>query len=175
MKIGFLGLIDTRRRGSLAIDRQRLRPRIQQGLIVRIRKLTPNTVMRRLLTFLVKVKAFWLLRALGTIASKFHSEVAFVFQWTLVTQLRVRSLRNHELGSHPTAITLFRSEEFAEELPDYGWNTICSKVTVVPVSGSHSSLLSQADILRSRFLEALTKARGACEQQVELEPLDQLP
>jgi oxalate---CoA ligase len=174
MKIGFVGLIDTRRRGSLAVDRQRVRPRIQRKLLVRIRKLTPKTVIRRLLTFLVKVKAFWLLRALGILASKIHSESAFFLQWTLVTQLRMRALRDHELGSHPTAVTLFRSEEFTEELPDYGWSTICSKVTVVPVSGSHSSLLLQADMLRSRFLEALTKARGACEQQVELEPSDQL-
>ena len=162
-KIGFLGLIDTRRRSSLAIDdRKRTRSRSRQRLITKIRRLivkirwlSPTTVLPQLLAYLVGVKAFWLLGPMGEMISRLNSKTAFFFQWHLNSLLRLKSLRNWELSSYPIAVTLFRSDDFNSELPDYGWAAVCSQVTVIPLNGSHSSLLAQADAFCPRFLEAL--------------------
>jgi acyl-CoA synthetase (AMP-forming)/AMP-acid ligase II/thioesterase domain-containing protein len=158
-QIAFLGLIDTRRSEGLAIDRPYLRRQI-----AKIRSLVESMVLRPMeglaivlrwfLAFLKRVKAFWLLGSIGKLAAKLESKAAFVF----LIQLRHQSLRKWKLSSLPIPITLFRSNEFKSGPPDYGWGTKCSQVTVIPVGGTHLSLLTRTDLLRERLLEAVEQA-----------------
>jgi thioesterase domain-containing protein/acyl carrier protein len=108
------------------------------------------------LAFLVQLKAFWLLGPMGELAAKLRMKAAFRFLLRLNTELRHHSLRKWELSSIPTPITLFRSDQFNSELPDYGWGKKCCEVTVIPVGGSHQ--LKETDVLRQRFLRAVEEA-----------------
>jgi thioesterase domain-containing protein len=159
-QIGFLGLIDTPPIGRL--KRHHNGPIAKIGRIVKWMVLSPAEahaiVQRRFLAILVGIKAFRLLRGMEEFAAKLRSKAAFVFRLHLTTELRHGSLRKWEPSSLSVPITLFRSDEFYSESPDYGWGTKCSQVTVVPIGGSHKGLLTQTDALRQRFLEAVNKA-----------------
>jgi oxalate---CoA ligase len=163
-QVRFLGLIDSRYDESLAINRLNQRPR--GGPIAKTRRLVelmflgPIETLRPLLAFLVRVKAFWLLRQMGELAAKPESKAAFRFLFYLNTELRLGSLRKWKLGSLAIPITLFRSDEFSPELPDHGWGTKCSQVRIIPVGGSHLSLLTQTDELCRCFLQAVEEASG---------------
>jgi oxalate---CoA ligase len=165
-KIGFLGLIDTRRRENLAINPALAPRRLRAESTPRIRLLVRSilerpirtTVLRGFLSFLVAVRAFWLLRPLGELAIRRRSRGAFAFQWHLVVLLRLNSLRKREFGPLHVPVTLFRSDDFDPKSPDYGWGAMCSQLTVVPVSVSHISMITETDVLCPRFLEVLEVA-----------------
>jgi acyl-CoA synthetase (AMP-forming)/AMP-acid ligase II/thioesterase domain-containing protein len=157
LPIRFLGLIDTRRAGHLTIEVAGWIGRVRR-LIEALRLLPRETLTTALLVFLVHIRAFWVLRLMGEFAPKLKSRASFALRHHLITALRLVSLRRWELTSSPVPVTLFRSDEFDSELPDYGWGAKCGQVTVIPVNGTHDSLLTQPDLLRQRFLEAVDKA-----------------
>ena len=71
--------------------------------------------------------------------------------------LRLESLRRWQIESLSIPLTLFRSEELSE-LPDYGWAALCNQLTMVPVPGSHLTLLRQTHVLCPRLLAAIDQA-----------------
>jgi acyl-CoA synthetase (AMP-forming)/AMP-acid ligase II/thioesterase domain-containing protein/acyl carrier protein len=163
-QVAFVGLIDTRRAWDRpSIDRPE--QQLHRGTLVRIGRFFKAALLRPKDTItirwflppLVDRRAFWLLRPIGWLAAKLRSRVAFEFQFRLAYGLRQDSLRKWELSAAAIPITLFRSQEFNSNLPDYGWGTKAAQVTVVPIGGSHLSL-PQTEELCQRFLEAISEA-----------------
>jgi thioesterase domain-containing protein len=113
-QIGFLGVIDSRRRDRLPRARRSLF--VKMGRLIRSMVLRPRETLanasRRSVAFLVAIKAFWLLRPLGEIAVRRSSKRAFILHWNLIEQLRLKSLRRWELKPFPIPATLFRSGDF---------------------------------------------------------------
>jgi thioesterase domain-containing protein len=59
---------------------------------------------------------------------------------------------------HPA--TLFRSAEYAKECPDNGWSDVCFQLIIVPVDGTHSSMLASScrAVLAERLFETVAAA-----------------
>jgi thioesterase domain-containing protein len=67
---------------------------------------------------------------------------------------------------HPA--TPFRSAEYAKEFPDNGWSDVCSQLTIVPVDGTHLSML--ASPCRAVLAERLVETVAAAEAEAVLHP-----
>jgi acyl-CoA synthetase (AMP-forming)/AMP-acid ligase II/thioesterase domain-containing protein len=157
--VSFIGLIDTRRDNLL---------QLQTSVVVKARKAlqligsgvrsAPTVLLEALLRFLTMRSAFRLLRAIGHMAVLLPRNAAFTFRWRLEQQLRYGALEKWTLKPLNSPVTLFRS---GDSDSDYGWSTLCSQLSIIPVGGDHLSILElpYRDILCSRFLQALDEAR----------------
>ncbi len=165
-RMGFVGLIDTRRDESLSIER--VGRRFDGWLTAKIGRFVKTVLQRpseahaialqRVLALLVRAKALWMLHMMGEFADKLQSKAAFNFQLRLASELRRGSLRKWEPSSLPIPITLFRSDDFEAARPDFGWGSKCSQVAIMPVGGSHASILTRSDVLGPSFLNAIDEA-----------------
>jgi thioesterase domain-containing protein len=84
------------------------------------------------------------------LAPEFHS--------MLVTQLQREASRGLAPKPVPICAALFRSAEESETMEDdYGWGTVCERLTVIPVGGDHLSMLSTPyfEILRDKLLKII--------------------
>jgi thioesterase domain-containing protein len=71
------------------------------------------------------------------------AKATFEFRLALVSQLRAKSLRKDLLEPLAVPTTLFRSDEYARDFPDHGWNRLCDQLVVVPIHGGHASMNSE--------------------------------
>lgn len=162
-QVAFVGLIDTRRAWDHpSIDRPEPFRRGTLASVCRFVKSallhpTDTITIRWLLPPLIDRRAFWLLRPIGRFTATRNSKAAFEFSFRLTYQLRHQALRAWELSAAPIPITLFRSQEFHSELPDYGWSMKAARVEVMPISDSHLSLPENEELC-VRFLEAVASA-----------------
>ena len=138
--IGFLGLIDT-------APSNRPTP-------------SPPTRWHRLISALIWMSAFRTLKMIGKSARFLPPKSAFTLKFILNERLRAMSIRRLHFEPTPVPITLYRSNDDAS--PDKGWSALGSRVTVVPIGGSHKSMLGPPflDILCKRILQAVENALG---------------
>ena len=71
--------------------------------------------------------------------------------------LTLRWLRRLEPSRLSVPAVLFRSEEYADEIPDMGWGALLCQLTVVPVRGNHHSMFRENsdEKLGQLFFDAL--------------------
>jgi acyl-coenzyme A synthetase/AMP-(fatty) acid ligase/thioesterase domain-containing protein len=140
-RVAFVGLIDARRQDLLDLPKRR-------G-IAKLRL----TVIR----LLIDKSAFRMLQAAGNLAMLLPGRTAFWFHSRLIEQLRTYALRNSDTKPVHMPVTLFRSDEHSLNLPDYGWGGLCAKLDIIPIGGSHASILEPPyrALLCKRFMEAI--------------------
>jgi len=139
-EVAFLGLIDTALDGLLH-PRTGMSDRASR-VLKQMRSIPGVMVMRNAL-----VKNFLRRSQLPTL--KFMNKaieltspsLALTFQRHLTGQLRLRALDRWSVSSTGVPATLFRSDEGVEVAPDFGWQRVCHDLTIVPIGGSHESML----------------------------------
>lgn len=144
-RVAFLGLIDTRTEQERNVPAEL--NSISASLVLRI--------IGKLISALILMSAFRPLKTIGQVATWLPSKRAFTIEFMLNTRLRTRSLRRLRLRSLQLPITLYRSDEGSSA--DNGWKAHCSQIAVVPIGGTHHSILESPylDTLCTRFLEAV--------------------
>jgi len=152
-RIGFLGLIDTRPARPLGI--------LQERSVISVPNFMPafrpSKIIGKIISLLILMSAFRLLKAFGQLATSLSAKRAFTIEFVLNTRLRKASLRRFLIKPLQVPITLYRSGENSSTPLDNGWSAFCSQVAVVAVGGSHQSILEPPflDILSKRFLSAV--------------------
>jgi thioesterase domain-containing protein len=143
-QVGFLGLIDTRVERPPDSGEKRSVSR-------------PLKVVGKVISALILASAFGPLKIMGQLATLLPAKRAFTIEFMLNTRLRTRSLHRLQLKPLGLPITLYRSSEHPSTLLDNGWSAYCDRLAVVPIGGTHHSILEPPflDSLRTRFLEAV--------------------
>lgn len=143
-QVGFLGLIDTRVERPPDSGEKRSVSR-------------PLKVVGKVISALILASAFGPLKIMGQLATLLPAKRAFTIEFMLNTRLRTRSLHRLQLKPLELPITLYRSSEHPSTLLDNGWSAYCDRLAVVPIGGTHHSILEPPflDSLRTRFLEAV--------------------
>lgn len=133
-RIGFLGLVDTQAVNTPAPPRRR---------------------WRRIISTLILMSALRAPTIIGQLATLLPAKLAITFEYVVNNRLRQELLRGLRLKPLQVPITLYRSGESCSKLLDNGWGAYCSRVAVVPIGGTHFSMLEPPflDILCTRFLE----------------------
>jgi acyl-CoA synthetase (AMP-forming)/AMP-acid ligase II/thioesterase domain-containing protein/acyl carrier protein len=146
-QVGFLGLIDTRvERPADSRDERSVS--------------WPLKMVGKLISALILASAFGPLKLLGRLATRLPAKRAFTIEFMLTTRLRTRSLHRLQLKPLALPITLYLSSEHPPALLDNGWSAYCERLAVVPIGGTHHSILEppHLDRLRTGFLEAVEAA-----------------
>jgi acyl-coenzyme A synthetase/AMP-(fatty) acid ligase/thioesterase domain-containing protein len=85
---------------------------------------------------------------------------ALTFQRHLTGQMRLRALDQWTAAPADVSVTLFRSDDHRERAPDFGWRRVCEQLTIVPIGGTHESILQPPHLntLCDRFAESVQRA-----------------
>jgi thioesterase domain-containing protein len=151
-RVGAIGLIDPRRSRLLSdIDRQtRKSTSFSTASIV-------DQTRQNASTILLWAKG-WLKSCLPIrVVRKLHKTERSFDIW-----LKERALDNLTLSrlNHPAV--LFRSTEYVEISPDYGWSDATSQLTIVPIGGTHYTMLDPP--FRQSLADQLLKAVSGAER-----------
>jgi acyl-CoA synthetase (AMP-forming)/AMP-acid ligase II/thioesterase domain-containing protein/acyl carrier protein len=170
-RVSFVGLIDTRAVDPQPVG-QRLRRFIsrrtpQKGSTTqsqttgqfRTRVTGPPSRWQALISALILVRAFRTLKVVGRLDRVLPEKQAFTLDSAINWRLRTESLRRLRLKSLEAPVTLFRSDE-GQRSKDYGWGTICSRLTVIPIGGTHETMMSHPTLehLCRQFQNAVESA-----------------
>jgi thioesterase domain-containing protein len=112
--------------------------------------------LRFLAKSLVRAFPLWILLYVDRLGAFLPAMAAFRFRHQLVSQLRAMSLRKDILEPLQVPATLFRSEEYAADLPDHGWKKLCNQLVIVPVRGGH---FPDSEDLGIKLVQAIEIAR----------------
>jgi thioesterase domain-containing protein/acyl carrier protein len=152
-RVGAIELIDTRRSRVLSdLDRQLTRS--TKFCIANIVDQTWQSATR----ILHSANRWLRLRLpLKVVQRLYKTEQGFDF-W-----LKGRALDNLTLSKLDHPAVLFRSTEFIRVSPDYGWSNVCSQLTIVPIGGTHYTMLDSPlrQILAERLLKTVSEAEAA--------------
>ena len=87
---------------------------------------------------------------------------AFEFGLQLIVRLRTNALQKHVFSAIEIPTTLFRSDEYSEDAADHGWSAICKQLVVVPIRGTHQTLLEARhyDTLCTQLSQAIEMSSG---------------
>lgn len=163
-QVDLIGLIDTSYKDT---------PRARRSLLIRARRfataiiLCPHKVIgaipRRVISALMWLSAYRSLQWLAALATILPRQAAIDFQWLLVSELRMKSLRCSMLEPCHVPTTLFRSQDHTTSPSDYGWSELCSRMQVVAVAGTHLTLFESPnrEILCENFLRTVQAASAA--------------
>jgi thioesterase domain-containing protein len=168
-RIGAIALIDTRRARLVAnLKRRKLSSRVSsamQKILLRPRQSadtilywTKYSVYTRLPLNMLRILHGWTMR---------FPSLAARLPESCDNELRRRALNDFRPSrlNHPT--TLFRSTDYIEEFPDHGWSDVCPQLTIVPIDGTHSSMLASPcrAVLLERLFETVATAEAALHRQ----------
>jgi thioesterase domain-containing protein len=179
-RLGFVGLVDARRRRLL----QQYNPadanaRTHASMAARISRVTRRFVIMpkgTMLRLYYSARALFLERAsLGMLhaaalgATLLPEKSAFYFHAHLIFELRLRALRMMTEKPLDAPVTLFRSGEYLNEAPDFGWKAFCPRLNVVNIGGNHVTIIRSPllEILRDRIMEELNRSLSAAEGVTE--------
>jgi acyl-CoA synthetase (AMP-forming)/AMP-acid ligase II/thioesterase domain-containing protein len=152
-RVGFVGLIDTR-----AVNPQTVLKRMRRFLARRSKSKTgftetqgaghfrtpvtgPPSRWQALISALILARAYRALKVVGRLEALLPAKQAFTLDSAINWRLRTESLRRLRLQSIEAPLTLFRSDEGLSS-SDYGWSSLCRNLTVVPVGGTHETMMS---------------------------------
>jgi acyl-CoA synthetase (AMP-forming)/AMP-acid ligase II/thioesterase domain-containing protein/acyl carrier protein len=155
-----VGLIDAR------LDRPRRQKRFFARLAGLCRRMyrDPGDVYQEFfestLMHFVNVSSRTVLQQIHRLSMMLPANTAFKLNWYLIAHVRMKSFQKNMLRQLEVPAILFRADEKFAEAPDYGWRALCKDLELMPIKGSHLSLLylPYRDALCERFLEAVTKA-----------------
>ncbi len=159
-EIEFIGMIDTARGRELLHPQITLRARAQRFLGAA--RLSPKAARHNLFQMAARGlsrQRCSLLNVLGKSLAPMSTRLALAFQWHLTAQLRLRALDQWSPAPAGLPVTLFRSDEHREATPDFGWAGMCGRLTIVPIGGTHASILEppHLKLLCDRFAEAVKR------------------
>ncbi len=86
-----------------------------------------------------------LLRRIDRLAESLPGPAAISFRWELTARVRTCAFQPQAIKPLDVSATLFRSDEGAGSLSDYGWGNMCRQLVVLPVRGGHLSLLERGN------------------------------
>jgi acyl-coenzyme A synthetase/AMP-(fatty) acid ligase/thioesterase domain-containing protein/acyl carrier protein len=152
-RVGAIELIDTRRSRVLSdLDRQ----------LTRSTKFSTANIVDQTWQSATKIlhsanRWLRLCLPLKVVQRLYKTEQGFDF-W-----LKGRALDNLTLSKLDHPAVLFRSTEFIRVSPDYGWSNVCSQLTIVPIGGTHYTMLDSPlrQILAERLLKTVSEAEAA--------------
>jgi oxalate---CoA ligase len=153
-RIGFLGLLDTRVFNPSEVAK----PRPQIGSAKALASAhRPDKIIGRVISGLILMSAYRPLKMIGRLSSWLPVKWGFTIEFMLNFRLRSRSLARLKLTPLQVPITLYRPDSGSSVPSDNGWSAYCSKLTVVPVGGTHHSMLTAPFVgeLCARFTEAV--------------------
>jgi acyl-coenzyme A synthetase/AMP-(fatty) acid ligase/thioesterase domain-containing protein len=109
---------------------------------------------------LIRASCFETLHMINRRASLLPSKAALALRWHLTEQLRIEALSGWKPKPLDVPTFLFRSADAWIEMPDYGWSELCPSIRVIPVGGSHFSVLEPPHLesLSRQFIEALEES-----------------
>jgi len=159
-EIEFVGLIDTARSRELLHPQISLRARAERFLSAA--RSSPGAIRHNLFQMVARVlsrRHCSLLTVLSRSSALMPTRLALAFQWHLTAQLRLRALDQWSPTPLDLPVTLFRSDEHRQATPDFGWAGMCGSLTIVPIGGTHVSILEppHLKLLCDRFDEAVTR------------------
>ena len=163
-RIGAIGLIDARRGGLLAGVKPR--PTISSRVRSAIRNIMVPPRQRADTILNWARRAFYLglpltvLSSLHTWTKRLPPSMAVRLPRNYDRELRRRGLNHFGFSRLDHPATLFRSTEYTQEFPDNGWSEVCPQLTIVPIDGTHSSMLVSPyrAVLAERLLETVAAA-----------------
>jgi acyl-coenzyme A synthetase/AMP-(fatty) acid ligase/thioesterase domain-containing protein/acyl carrier protein len=155
--LGFIGLIDARRHSDVREQQQHAAIHWRQFL--RRLLFEPHyALMRAFLRLTVETSPIPVLRKVYRAAALLPSGAAFRADLYFTEQLRMCSGRRWTPTALDHPVCLFRSDEYLPNCPDFGWRDLCPQLDIVPVRGSHDSLLEHVpdrDVLCGRVVQKL--------------------
>jgi acyl-coenzyme A synthetase/AMP-(fatty) acid ligase/thioesterase domain-containing protein/acyl carrier protein len=164
-RIGTISLIDARRARDVAsLERQqKISTRVKRA--IRHILLRPRQSAHKIqylakysITSRLPLVLLWLLHSM---AMRLPTGMALVLPQNYDGELRERALNNFTLSKLDHPATLFRSTNYIKEFPDNGWSDVCPQLTVVPIDGTHVSMLDSPG--RAGLAERLCEAVAAVE------------
>jgi hypothetical protein len=125
----------------------------------RTRVTGPPSRWHALISALILLRAFKTLKLIGRFENLLPEKQAFNLDSAINWRLRTESLRRLHLKSLEAPITLFRSDEGRRSI-DYGWSAICNRLKVIPIGGTHETMMSHPtlDNLCGQFQDAVEAA-----------------
>ena len=166
-RIGAIGLIDARRARVIASlqRQQKMSSRVKtaiQNMWVRPRQ-SVNTMLYLARYSLYSRLPLTALRFLHAWTLRLPASIAAGLPRNYDRELQRRALNNCTLSKLDHPATLFRSMEYIKEFRDNGWSDVCPQLTIVPIDGSHLTMLASPgrEILAERLFEAVAAAEAA--------------
>jgi acyl-coenzyme A synthetase/AMP-(fatty) acid ligase/thioesterase domain-containing protein len=163
-RIGAIGLIDARRAGLVAslTPRPKISSRVSsamQNLLVRPRQST-DAILYSAKYSLFSRLPLTMLRVLYNWTMRVPTSIGVGLPRNYERELRRRALDHFRPSRLDHPATLFRSAEYAKECPDNGWSDVCFQLIIVPVDGTHSSMLASScrAVLAERLFETVAAA-----------------
>ena len=103
-----------------------------------------SRLLAPLITFLVRARAYALLRVGCTLLTRHSNRMAFRFRNRMTKDLRFEALRHWRAQALRAPVTLFLSSDAWPGEPDgYGWQNLCENLTMVHVGGTHASIIDK--------------------------------
>jgi acyl-coenzyme A synthetase/AMP-(fatty) acid ligase/thioesterase domain-containing protein/acyl carrier protein len=163
-RVGAIGLIDARRGRDVAnlMSRRKVSGRVRRS--IRNILIRPRHIADRILWLtiysIVKRAPLALLQSLPSLTMRLPAGIAIRLLLILNGTLRARALNNFTLSKFDHPATLFRSTDHIEEFSDHVWCDVCPQLVVVPIDGTHVSMLEhpRRAALAERLLEAVAEA-----------------
>jgi thioesterase domain-containing protein len=146
-RVPFLGLIDTRAKNPLNIAPRR---------------------WRVVIAALIARSAFHSLKAIGHLTRFLPEKRSMLIQHEMNVRLRTKGLDREGMGPLQVPVTLYTSNENSPGLSDDWWHSRCNQLDVIPIGGTHHSILETPllDTLRARFLDTVKRVE-ADERRIE--------
>ena len=163
-QIGFLGLMDSRRLPKPPRERRSVFAKAT-GYVGRTWR-HPRQAYRDGLWWLVELLtrnfSLSVLRQIDSFVASLPGAAAFTFRLELLARLRAIALQRWTVAPLEVSATLFRSDECSADASDYGWSALCKQLIVLPVGGSHFSLLNPEfrETLCAQFRRAVETAKA---------------
>jgi acyl-CoA synthetase (AMP-forming)/AMP-acid ligase II/thioesterase domain-containing protein len=165
-RVGAIGLIDARRAGLVArlTPRPKISSRVSSAmnLLVRPRQ-SADAILYSAKYSLFSRLSLTMLRVLYNWTMRVPTSIGVGLPRNYDRELRRRALHHFRPSRLDHPATLFRSAEYIKESPDNGWSDVCPQLTIVPIDGTHSSMLASPcrAVLAERLFETVTAAETA--------------
>lgn len=126
--------------------------------------LKPYGVLRRVLDRGFSYAVRTAPATVARLARLLPAKASFILKFRLVVELRVQARRKWKPSPLPVPTWLFRSDQFSTAAPDHHWSAVAARLKIVPIGGSHLSMLEPpfSAILCNEFLEAVRMAASCC-------------
>ena len=167
--VKFVGLIDTQR-AKVAQPPKHQNIVAKSGRMMRAMYTNSQpayvTILQAIIRKLTGVSALPVMRAISNLAMLLPPRITFRVHLDIVAELRLRALHamwKSDIKPLHVPVTLFRSDQYTSDSPDFGCVEVCAKLDVVSIGGSHISLIEPPyrAILCDHFLEAVSRAFGS--------------
>ena len=165
-RVTFVGLIDTLL--GYHIERPQTSSTKAIGLLRKV-FLDPASLEVTVLKFLVRRKAFGMLRRLGKWAIHLPANAAFKFHYYMNYHLRVEAMYRWVPQPVDAPVYLFRTDELPVSAAR-SWDPIAKQLEVISVGGKHFTILRPParEALCRQFLKAVNAVRSTAETATEI-------